>query len=59
MELGIFMYAISVSMPEALNQTVKKLAMSFDEYVLDRVSDAFKLLSMADLITRKVQVLQI
>lgn len=41
------------------NQTAKKLGVSFYEYVFDRVSGAFKLPSLADLITRKDQTLMI
>ena len=42
-----------------INQTAKKLGVSFYEYVLDRVSGAFKLPSLADLITQKARVLLI
>jgi len=42
-----------------INQTAKKLSVSFYEYVFDRVSGAFKLPSLADLITQKSQVLLI
>jgi len=38
-----------------INQTAKKLGVSFYDYVLDRVSGAFKLPSLADLITQKAR----
>ena len=38
-----------------INQTAKKLGISFYEYVFDRVSGAFKLPSLADLITSKAR----
>lgn len=42
-----------------INQTAKKLGVSFYEYVFDRVSSAFKLPSLADLITQRAQPLPI
>jgi len=42
-----------------INQTAKKLGVSFYAYVLDRVSGAFKLPSLADLITLKAKHLPI
>ena len=42
-----------------INQTAKKLGISFYEYVFDRVSGAFKLPSLADLITSKAQTVSI
>lgn len=41
-----------------INQTAKKLGVSFYDYVYDRVSGQFKLPSLADLITQKAQILQ-
>ena len=38
-----------------INQTAKKLGVSFYDYVLDRVSGAFKLPSLTDLITQKAR----
>ena len=40
-----------------INQTVKKLAVSFYNYVYDRVSGRFELTSLADLITQKAQTM--
>ena len=42
-----------------INQTAKKLGVSFFEHVFDRVSGAFKLPSLADLITSKARSLAI
>jgi hypothetical protein len=42
-----------------INQTAKKLAVSFYDYVYDRVSGRFELPSLADLITQKAQTLQV
>jgi len=42
-----------------IHQTAKKLGVSFYEHVFDRVSGAFKLPSLADLITQKARVLLI
>ena len=42
-----------------INQTAKKLGISFYEYVFDRVSGALKLPSLANLITSKVQTVPI
>ncbi|MDD1641367.1 MAG: transposase [Methylococcaceae bacterium] len=42
-----------------INQTTKKLAVSFYDYVYDRVSGRFELPSLADLITQKAQTLQV
>jgi hypothetical protein len=41
-----------------INQTAKKLGVSFYDYVYDRVSGQFKLPSLADLITQKAHILQ-
>ena len=41
----------------SINQTCKKLGVRFYEYVFDRVSNAFKLPSLADLITQKALTL--
>jgi len=40
-----------------INQTAKKLAVSFYDYVYDRVSGRFELTSLADLITQKAQTM--
>jgi hypothetical protein len=42
-----------------INQTAKKLGVSFYDYVYDRVTGQFKLPSLADLITQKAQALQV
>ena len=42
-----------------INQTAQKLAVSFYDYVYDRVSGRFELPSLADLITQKAQTLQV
>ena len=42
-----------------INQTAKKLGVSFYDYVFDRVSNAFKLPSLVELITLKAQNLSI
>jgi hypothetical protein len=42
-----------------INQTAKKLVMSFYDYVYDRVSWRFELPSLADLITQKAQTMQV
>jgi len=42
-----------------INQTAKKLAVSFYDYVYDRVSGRFELPSLADLITQKAQTMQV
>ena len=42
-----------------INQTAKKLAVSFYDYVYDRVSGRFELLSLAELITQKAQIMQV
>jgi hypothetical protein len=42
-----------------INQTAKKLAVSFYDYVYDRVSGLFELPSLADLITQKAQTMQL
>ena len=44
---------------QQINQTAKKLGVSFYAYVFDRVSGAFKLPSLADLITSKARSLAI
>ena len=41
-----------------INQTAKKLGVSFYDYVYDRVAGRFILPSLADLITQKAQVMQ-
>lgn len=41
-----------------VNQTAKKLGVSFYDYVYDRVAGRFVLLSLADLITQKAQAMQ-
>lgn len=42
-----------------INQTARKLGVSFYDYVYDRVTRLYELQSLADLITLKAQVLQI
>jgi hypothetical protein len=42
----------------SINQTAKKLGMSFYDYVYDRVAGQFKLPSLADLIAQKAQAVQ-
>ena len=42
-----------------INQTAKKLGVSFYDYVYDRVSSQFKLPSLADLIAQKAQALTV
>jgi len=42
-----------------INQTAKKLGVSFYDYVYDRVTGQFKLPSLADLIIQKAQVVQV
>jgi hypothetical protein len=42
-----------------INQTAKKLGVSFYDYVYDRVTGQFNLPSLADLITQKAQALQV
>jgi hypothetical protein len=42
-----------------INQTAKKLGVSFYDYVYDRVTGQFKLPSLADLIAQKAQTLQV
>ena len=42
-----------------INQTAKKLGVSFYDYVYDRVSGRFELPSLADLITQKAQTMQV
>jgi hypothetical protein len=44
---------------QQINQTAKKLGVSFYAYVFDRVSGAFNLPSLADLITLKARSLAI
>ncbi|MDQ7090940.1 MAG: hypothetical protein Q9M50_09880 [Methylococcales bacterium] len=43
----------------SLAETAKKLAVSFYDYVYDRVSGEFKMPSMANLIAQKAQSLQV
>jgi hypothetical protein len=43
----------------SINQTAKKLGVSFYDYVFDRVTGSFKLPSLAALITLKAQSLQV
>ena len=43
----------------SINQTAKKLGVSFYDYVYDRVSGQFKLPSLADLIVQKAQTLPV
>jgi hypothetical protein len=40
-----------------INQTAKKLGVNFYDYVYDRVTGQFKLLSLAELITQQAQAL--
>ena len=42
----------------SINQTAKKLGVSFYDYVYDRVAGHFKLPSLADLIAQKAQALR-
>ncbi len=42
-----------------INQTAKKLGVSFYDYVYDRVTGQFKLPSLAELITQKAQAMQV
>ncbi|MFA7241069.1 MAG: hypothetical protein WC091_13250 [Sulfuricellaceae bacterium] len=42
-----------------VNQTAKKLGVSFYDYILDRITGKFKLPSLADLIAQKTQTVQV
>ena len=44
-------YFMQAHRRDTINQTAKKLGVSFYAYVFDRVSGAFKLPSLADLIS--------
>ena len=52
-------YFMQAHRRDTINQTAKKLGVSFYAYVFDRVSGAFKLPSLADLITVKARSLAI
>ena len=42
-----------------INQTAKKLGVSFYDYVYDRVTGKFELPSLAELITQKAQLMPV